>query len=75
MAKKNIEIIPLNSTVSLLGEEESHTGAVRSVTLHANGSVSYEVGWWSGRSFITDHFYESELSTEVTERQKIGFSL
>ena len=74
MAKKNIEIIPLNTKVSLAGEEESHAGVVRSVTLHANDSVSYEVGWWSGRSFITDHFYESELSTSVEERQKIGFS-
>ena len=72
---KSISVIPLNSRVGLIGDDEHFLGSVRSITLHANGSVAYEVGWWSGRSFVTDHFYESELSTEVTERQKIGFSL
>lgn len=72
---KTISVLPLNSRVGLVGDDETFLGSVRSITLHANGSVAYEVGWWSGRSFVTDHFYESELNSEVTERQKIGFSL
>jgi hypothetical protein len=72
---KTISVLPLNSRVGLVGDDEAFLGSVRSITLHANGSVAYEVGWWSGRSFVTDHFYESELNSEATERQKIGFSL
>lgn len=71
---QEINIIPLNSRVSLVGDEEGFIGVVRSVTLHSNSSVSYEVGWWSGRTFVTDHFYELELNTETEIRQKIGFS-
>ena len=70
---KKFTVIPLGTKVGLYKDEDV-VGTVRSMTLHANNSVSYEVGWWSGRSFITDHFYESELNPEVVDRQQIGFS-
>jgi uncharacterized protein YodC (DUF2158 family) len=70
---KKLTVIPLGTKVGLYKDEDV-VGTVRSMTLHANNSVSYEVGWWSGRSFITDHFYESELNPEVVDRQQIGFS-
>lgn len=70
---KKLTVIPLGTKVGLYKDEDV-VGTVRSMTLHSNNSVSYEVGWWSGRSFITDHFYESELNPEVVDRQQIGFS-
>jgi hypothetical protein len=70
---KKLTVIPLETKVGLCTDEDV-IGTVRSITLHANNSVSYEVGWWSGRSFLTDHFYESELNTEVLDRQQIGFN-
>ena len=73
---KNISkfiVIPVGTKVRL-HEDEEVSGVVRSITLHANDNVSYEIGWWSGRSFLTDHFYECELNPEVTDRQQIGFS-
>lgn len=70
---KKLTVIPLGTKV-FLHQDEGVSGIVRSITLHSNESVSYEVGWWSGRSFLTDHFYESELSQEVTDRQQIGFN-
>ena len=66
-----LTIIPVGTKVGLV---EDVVGTVRSVTIHGNESVAYEVGWWSGRSFTTDHFYESELNPQVGTRQQIGFN-
>lgn len=70
---EKLTVIPFGTKVCL-HEDEGVTGVVRSITLHSNESVSYEVGWWSGRSFFTDHFYENELNPEISDRQQIGFN-
>ena len=50
-------------------------GKVISIHINGNNSITYEVGWWNGRSYDCRSFSDFEIeSTLSTTKQKIGFT-
>lgn len=70
MSKNSLEIYKIGSKVKLTDDV---VGSITSVTIKADNSISYECGWWNGRSYSTQHFSSNEIEPTSVEKLKIGF--
>lgn len=48
-------------------------GIVKSVRITSNMSISYQIGWWNGDSYVVGDFSASEVSGHAEGKSKIGF--
>jgi len=72
MSKNSLEVYKIGTSVRLT---EDITGTVNSIHISGNNDISYDCGWWNGRSYTTQMFHaNSVLSTDNTEKIKIGFA-
>lgn len=71
MSKNTIELNAVGSKVKL---EDDVYGTITSIHIADNNSVSYEVGWWNGRSYSKEHFSPSQLTVTVADKIRIGFA-
>ena len=70
--KDKLEVYEIGTDVKLA---EDVYGKVISISIHGNNSITYEVGWWNGRSYDSRTFADYEIeSTLSTTKQKIGFA-
>lgn len=65
-----IEVYNIGSKVKL---GEDIYGTIVSIAIHGDNSVTYECGWWSGRSYDTRWFYANQIEVTLSEKTKIGF--
>jgi uncharacterized protein YodC (DUF2158 family) len=71
MTKSSLDIYKVGSRVKLTDDVD---GTIISVNIGANNSVTYECGWWNGRSYTKDYFSASHIETTVADRVRIGFA-
>lgn len=49
-------------------------GTIIGVNIGSNNSISYECGWWNGRSYCKEIFNSCDIENVVTtEKTRIGF--
>ena len=65
-----IEVYSIGSKVKLA---EDVYGTINSIAIHGDNSVTYECGWWNGRSYDTKWFYNDQIEVTIAEKTKIGF--
>lgn len=70
MSKNSLELYKIGSKVKLT---EDVFGTVVGINIRADNCVTYECGWWNGRSYSTQNFSASELEVTVAEKTRIGF--
>jgi hypothetical protein len=70
MAKNSIELYKIGSKVKLT--DDVH-GIITAICIHGDNHVTYECGWWSGRSYNKEYFSTDEIEQTLTEKTKIGF--
>lgn len=70
---KKPESIELNAIGTKVKLEDDVIGTVIGINISQNNSVSYEVGWWNGRSYSKDHFLSHQLVITTDEKMRIGF--
>lgn len=70
--KDKFEVFAIGSDVKLA---EDVFGKITGIVIRGNNSVSYEIGWWNGRSYDCKLFATHEVeSTLSTSKQRIGFA-
>lgn len=66
-----LEVYKIGTKVKL---DEDVVATITSVNIRANDYVTYECGWWNGKSHDSKWFTENEISpTETSVKNKIGF--
>jgi len=70
MSKNSLDLYRIGSKVKLT---EDVFGTIISITIHSDHHVSYQCGWWNGRSYSTQPFTANEIEVTVAEKTKIGF--
>jgi uncharacterized protein YodC (DUF2158 family) len=71
MSKNSLEFYSVGTKVKLTDDVY---GNIIGVTISSNNTVSYQCGWWNGRSYSTETFNASDIEAIVTtEKTKIGF--
>lgn len=71
MSKNSIELNPIGTKVRL---EEDVIGTIIGIHVSQNNSITYDVGWWNGRSYSKDSFISSQLIVTTDEKIRIGFA-
>jgi uncharacterized protein YodC (DUF2158 family) len=72
MSKNTLEFYNVGTKVKLT--DDVH-GTIIGVSIGPNHSISYQCGWWNGRSYTTETFNASDIEAIVTtEKTKIGFA-
>ena len=68
--KMKLEIYSIGSIVKLTEDVE---GSIIGIAISGNNNITYECGWWNGRSYDTRLFHASEISVITAKKTKIGF--
>lgn len=72
MIKNSIELL-LYKVGSKVKLTDDVYGNIIGINIHGDNSVTYECGWWNGRSYSTQSFSTNEIEVTVVEKTKIGF--
>lgn len=67
----NIELPKIGSKVKLADDV---FGTIVSIILRGDHSITYECGWWNGRSYSTQEFNPHDIEVTFSEKTRIGFS-
>ena len=70
MSKNSLELYKIGSKVKLA--DDVH-GVIVSINIRSDNYVTYECGWWNGRSYSTQSFASNEIEVTVAEKTRIGF--
>lgn len=70
MSKNAVEVYKVGSKVKLTDDV---FGTIISINIRSDNSVSYECGWWNGRSYSTQSFDANQIEVTVVEKYRIGF--
>ena len=70
---KKSETIELNAVGTKVKLEDDVVGTIIGINISHNNTVSYQVGWWNGRSYSKDDFLPHQLVTTTEEKIRIGF--
>lgn len=71
MSKNSVEIFKIGSKVKLADDVY---GTITSICIRGSNYITYECGWWNGRSYSTQNFTADDIEvTPTTEKTKIGF--
>jgi uncharacterized protein YodC (DUF2158 family) len=65
-----LEVYSIGSKVKLA---EDVYGSIVGIAIHGENDVTYECGWWNGRSYDTRWFHAGEIEVTLAEKTKIGF--
>jgi uncharacterized protein YodC (DUF2158 family) len=65
-----LEVYSIGSKVKLA---EDVYGNIVGISIHGENDVTYECGWWNGRSYDARCFHANQIEVTVGERTKIGF--
>lgn len=70
MSKNTLELYKIGSKVKLTDDVY---GSIIGINIRGDNSVTYECGWWNGRSYSTQSFCASEIEVTLVEKNRIGF--
>jgi hypothetical protein len=70
MSKNTLEIYKIGSRVKLAEDVE---GTIVAIHIQGNNDISYECGWWNGRSYSTQEFWPNDIQVTLSDKAKIGF--
>ncbi|NBQ16945.1 hypothetical protein EBU24_01370 [bacterium] len=70
MSKNTLEIYKIGSRVKLAEDVE---GTIVAIHIQGNNDISYECGWWNGRSYSTQEFWPNDIQVTLSDKVKIGF--
>ena len=70
MSKNTLEIYKIGSRVKLAEDVE---GTIVAIHIQGNNDISYECGWWNGRSYSTQSFAPNEIEVTLGDKTRIGF--
>jgi uncharacterized protein YodC (DUF2158 family) len=71
MSKNSLEFYSIGTKVKLTDDVY---GTIVGVNIGYNNSISYQCGWWNGRSYATETFNSCDIKAVVTtEKTRIGF--
>lgn len=65
-----LEVYSIGSKVKLTEDVE---GSIVGIAIHGDNHITYECGWWNGRSYDTRWFHASEIEIIIAKKTKIGF--
>lgn len=69
--ESSIEVLKIGTRVKLA---EDVIATITSISISGNDHVTYQCGWWNGRSYDSKWFHSSEFEMTNEERLKIGFA-
>lgn len=72
--KKTDSSIELNAIGTKVKLEDDIFGTIVGINISQNNSITYEVGWWNGRSYSKDTFFPHQLVITSDEKIRIGFA-
>ena len=71
MTKTNvIDVYKIGSKVKLA---EDVFGNITGINIRGDNHITYECGWWNGRSYDAKWFHPSEFEVTLVEKHRIGF--
>ena len=71
MTKTNtVDVYKIGSRVKLA---EDVFGNIVGINIRGDNYITYECGWWNGRSYDTKWFHSSEFEVTLVEKHRIGF--
>lgn len=70
MSKNSVDLYKIGSKVKLT---EDVFGTIVAINIRGDNNITYECGWWNGRTYSTQSFSPSELEVTLSEKTKIGF--
>lgn len=71
MTKNTMDVYKVGSQVKLTNDVY---GVITGISIRGDNYVTYECGWWNGRSYDTKWFHDSEFEVTAAEKNKIGFA-
>jgi hypothetical protein len=71
MTKNALEVYKIGSKVKLA--DDVH-GSIIAACIRGDNHVTYECGWWNGRSYDSKWFHSSEIEVTLSEKIRIGFA-
>lgn len=70
MSKNALELYKIGSKVKLTDDVY---GTIIGIHIRGENNISYECGWWNGRSYSVQSFQPNDIEVTVTEKTRIGF--
>ena len=71
MSKNSLEVYRVGSRVKLADDVY---GIIVSINIAADNKITYECGWWNGRSYAKDHFNSDQIEVTLADKSRIGFA-
>lgn len=71
MTKNSLELYKIGSKVKLTDDVY---GTIISACISGDNHVTYEVGWWNGRSYDSKSFHANDIEVTLSEKTRIGFA-
>ena len=71
MSKNTIDVYGIGSQVKLTNDV---FGVITGITIRGDNHVTYECGWWNGRSYDSNSFTSKEIEVTIVEKTRIGFA-
>ena len=71
MSKNTIDVYGIGSQVKLTNDV---FGTITAIMIRGDNQVTYECGWWNGRSYDSRQFTNKELEVTLHEKARIGFA-
>jgi len=70
MSKNTLETYKIGSKVKLTDDV---FGTISAISIRGDNYVTYECGWWNGRSYDNRWFHADEIEVTVADKARIGF--
>lgn len=71
MSKNSLEVYKIGSKAKLA---EDVYATIVGISIRGDNHVTYECGWWNGRSYDSKWFHSSEIEVTQSEKTRIGFA-
>jgi uncharacterized protein YodC (DUF2158 family) len=71
MSKNTLDVYGIGSQVKLTNDV---FGVITGITIRGDNHVTYECGWWNGRSYDSRSFTAKEIEVTIAEKSRIGFA-
>lgn len=68
---KNVEAYSIGTEIKLADDVFAK---IVSLNIRGDNHITYECGWWNGRSYDTKWFHSSEFEVISDGRTRIGFA-
>jgi uncharacterized protein YodC (DUF2158 family) len=71
MSKNSLELYKIGTRVKLA---EDVFATIIGISIRGDNHITYECGWWNGRSYDSKWFHSSEFEVTLVEKIRIGFA-